>query len=134
MKPVSRKKEECPVAYVLGPGSEPKVTISELVIPKGVTFDFAPTHTRRQHKAFLTAFIAINENETMEITIPRLSTLERFLVDGVNGATSGTIETVEGCFAGCLRRLYDEAGIEIPMAFDPEVEASRLIEAIRAKA
>jgi len=34
-------------------------------------------------------------------------------------------------FADCLRLLYTEAGLEIPAEFDPEVEAPRLVEALR---
>ena len=43
------------------------------------------------------------------------------------------MEDVNEVFAACLRKIYTEAGIEIPVSFYPEIEADRLVAALRSQ-
>lgn len=43
------------------------------------------------------------------------------------------MEDVNEVFAACLRKIYKEAGIDIPMRFYPEEEADRLVAALRSQ-
>ena len=132
MKRVEASKEHKVVAAYGPRVSENKITTTSIVIPKGIVFADSPISVRRKAGAFMTAFIAINENETMEVTIPRLSELEASMVDHPDGEVHHVaLETVEGCFADCLRTLYQMAGLEFPTTFEPTIEASRLRDALK---
>lgn len=43
------------------------------------------------------------------------------------------MEDVNEVFAAYLRKIYAEAGIDVPMRFYPEIEADRLVAALRSQ-